>query len=626
MVEQSPRSDKRAAAAVPAGLSATLTILVSAVAIGILYLAAEVIIPIALAVLLSFLLAPAVRWLRRFRVGRVPAVGLTVLLAFLTIFGFSVIVAREGSSLAQELPRYRHNIEEKIRFLPDIVPGSGAIHRTAAMLDEFRKELARSESRNSSTASPVSPSSTPAVEPAKPIPVEIQQPEPGALQVVESVVGPLLRPMAMAGLVLVFVVMMLFEWEDLRDRLLRLAGRGDLHRTTEAMNDTAYLISRYLLRQLVVNAGCGLLLGLGLAVIGIPQAALWGILAALLRFIPYLGIVIAACFPAALAIAIDPGWTMLVWTVALYAGIELVVANLLEPRVYAAGVGLSSVALIAAATFWTWLWGPIGLLLSTPLTVCLAVVGRHVPQLQFLDVMLGNEPVLAPDETLYQRLLANDPEEATEQAETFMDEQPLAAFFDAVAIPALARAQADSERGVLSPERCAVIKEGIRAMLENLCDDVSAIPEHVQSEVENTPSILCLAGRTELDEAAALLLAHLVRAERHVGIGQPTTVDTLVSDDAYTPLFQGPVLVILSLISTDSLARARYLVRRVRRRAPQATILLGLWGLTGDEKATTAATAADIVVFSFADAIRKIEPVPSNLPLPSTTLPQGDLS
>ena len=277
----------------------------------------------------------------------------------------------------------------------------------------------------------------------------------------------------MAGLVIVFVVMILLEREDLRDRLLRLAGRRDLHRTTVAMDDAASRISRYLLRQLVVNVCCGLPIGFGLALIGIPNAALWGIFAALLRFLPYLGIVIAACFPVALAVAVDPGWMLLVWVILLFVGIELVVANLLEPWVYAASTGLSSVALIAAATFWTWLWGPIGLLLSTPLTVCLVVLGRHVPQLEFLDVMLGNEPVLAPDETFYQRLLANDPEEAAEQAEEFLKERSLAEFFDEVAIPALLRAQVDSDDGTLSPERRLMIKEGIRAMLEDLSDDAS---------------------------------------------------------------------------------------------------------------------------------------------------------
>src|SRR6202043_3033102 len=288
------------------------------------------------------------------------------------------------------------------------------------------------------------------------------------------------------GLVIVFVIMiLLLEREDLRDRLLRLAGRRDLHRTPEAMNDAAQRISRYLLSQLVVNISCGLPIGLALTLIGIPNAALWGILVVLLRFIPYLGIVIAAAFPLALAIAVAPDWMLFVWTALLFVGIELVVANLVEPLVYGGSTGLSSVALIAAATFWTWLWGPIGLLLSTPMTVCLVVIGRHVPQLKFLDVILGNEPVLTPVETFYQRILANNPEEATEQAEEFAKNSSLTEFFEEIAIPALARAQADSDRGVLPLEDRATFERAIASMVENLLEDenATAAPEHAEGPI-----------------------------------------------------------------------------------------------------------------------------------------------
>ena len=348
---------------------------------------------------------------------------------------------------------------------PRHVNGPGTWQGTEAIRTEIS---ASAGDRSANSASPA--------EPAKPVPVAIQSPEFGPLQIVQTIVGPLLQPLAMAGLVVVLVVLILLEREDLRDRLLRLAGRRDLHRTTVAMDDAARRISRYLSRQLVVNACCGLPIGFGLALIGIPNAALWAIFAALLRFVPYLGIVIAACFPVALALAVDPGWMLLVWVILLFVAVELVVANLLEPWVYGASTGLSPVALIAAATFWTWLWGPVGLLLSTPLTVCLVVLGRHVPQLQFLDVMLGNQPVLAPDETFYQRLLANDPEEATEQAEEFAKERSLAEFFDEVAVPALIRAQVDSDEGALLPERRLMIKEGIRAILENLSDQATGDP------------------------------------------------------------------------------------------------------------------------------------------------------
>ena len=387
LADQAPEFDGRTGGELPPGIFGMMAVLVTATVIAILYFAREVFVPITLAVLLSFLLAPAVRWLRRLRVGRVIAVGLTVLVAFIAIAGFAAVGVEEGSSLARQLPEYRYNLETKIRALPGMVPGGGVFSRVTNMLRELGTELSKEEKQGTANTAPSAPLT-------KPIPVQIEEPEPGPLQIVQSIIGPLLQPLAAGGLVVVFVIMILLEREDLRDRLLRLAGRHDLHRTTAAMDDAAQRISRYLLSQLIVNISCGLPIGIGLALIGIPNAALWGIMTVLLRFIPYLGIVIAAAFPLCLAIAVAPGWMLLLWTALLFVGIELVVSNIVEPLVYRGTTGLSSVALIAAATFWTWLWGPIGLLLSTPMTVCLVVLGRHVPQLQFLDVLLGNEPVL----------------------------------------------------------------------------------------------------------------------------------------------------------------------------------------------------------------------------------------
>jgi hypothetical protein len=347
--------------------------------------------------------------------------------------------------------------------------------------------------------------------------------------------------------------------------------------------------------------------------IGIPNAALWGIFAALLRFVPYLGIVIAASFPLALALAVDPGWMLLVWVILLFVAVELVVANLLEPWVYGASTGLSPVALIAAATFWTWLWGPVGLLLSTPLTVCLVVLGRHVPQLQFLDVMLGNQPVLAPDETFYQRLLANDPEEATEQAEEFAKERSLAEFFDEVAIPALIRAQVDSDEGALLPERRLIIKEGVRAILENLSDQATGDtpPGHpTPAIIEGIAEVVCIAGRNELDEAAASLLVHLLRSEHSVAIPEALPAEALTSD-RYRAELENASVICLSLISTQSAARARYLIRRLYRRIPRARVLVGFWQLDPGDLVATVETITrpnTAVATSLREAVAKLEP------------------
>jgi predicted PurR-regulated permease PerM len=590
-----------------------MTLLATGLVVAFLYFARDVVVPIALAVLLSFLLAPGVRWLRRWHIGRVPAVALTALIAFLAILGFAAIVVQEISSLAQQIPGYRSNLEAKIHSLPGILPGGGVLRRVTSMMQDLGRELTLSETKISASSSDRSESGISAVEPTKPVPVEIWRPDFGPVQIVQSIVGPLLRPVTMAGLVVVFVVMILLEREDLRDRLLRLAGRRDLHRTTVAMDDAASRISRYLSRQLVVNACCGLPLGFGLVFIGIPNAALWGIFAAALRFLPYLGIVIAAGFPIVLAVAVDPGWMMLAWVVLLFVGVEFVVANLLEPWVFATSTGLSSVALIAAATFWTWLWGPIGLLLSTPLTVCLVVLGRHVPQLEFLDVMLGNQPVLAPDETLYQRLLANDPEEATEQAEEFLKKRSLAEFFDEVAVPALVRAQVDSDDGALSPDRRLMIRDGIRAMLEDLSDDTAADATSrgaTPPKIEGVPRVVCMAGRNELDEAAALLLVHLLRSEYSVAIAEALPAEALTSD-RYRSSLEDATVICLSLVSTQSPARARYLVRRLYRRARGARVLVGLWQLDPGDAAALAATIArpnTTVATSLREAAANLEP------------------
>jgi predicted PurR-regulated permease PerM len=608
VADQPSRAYGRNDSQVSKGLFGILTMLTAGLVVAFLFFARDVIVPITLAVLLSFLLAPAVRWLRHFQIGKLGAVSLTVLVAFLAILGFASVIAQELSSLGQQIPEYRFNLEVKVRSLPGIVPSSGVLHRLISMVQELGRELRQTEAQIS-TADNRSPAGTPSTEPGKPVPVEIQRPEFEPWQIIQSIAGPLLQPLAMAGLVIVFVIMILREWEDLRDRLLRLAGRHDLHRTTVAMDDAAQRIGRYLSRQLLVNACCGVPIGFGLALIGIPNAALWGIFAALLRFLPYLGILIAAGFPVALAVAVDPGWMLLTWVILLFVGVELIVANLLEPWVYAASTGLSSVVLIAAATFWTWLWGPIGLLLSTPMTVCLVVLGRHVPQLEFLGVLLGNEPVLAPDETFYQRLLANDPEEATEQAEEFAKERSLAEFFDEVALPALIRAQGDSDEGTLSAERRLMIKEGVRTMLEDLADDAAPEPS-ARSTIEGAPGIVCIAGPNELDEAAASLLVHLLRAEHSVRITEALPADGLVSD-RYRSSLQDAAVICLSLISTRSPARARYLVRRVSRRMPRARVLVGLWGIDPSELAATIATFAQhdtAVATSLRDAIATIEP------------------
>jgi hypothetical protein len=326
------------------------------------------------------------------------------------------------------------------------------------------------------------------------------------------------------------------------------------------------------------------------------------VLGIITRFIPYIGGPLTAIVPCMLAIAVDPGWSKLLWTVALFAVIETFTANIVEPWVYARSTGLSAVAIVAAAAFWTWLWGTVGLLLATPLTVCLVVLGRYVPQLHFLDVLLGNEPVLSPPERFYQRLLARDPEEATEEAEAYGRVHSLEAFFDDVAIPALAMAQADSDRGVLPAPRRAAVAAGLATVLDNLAEDGQ--PE----EGRHREPIVCLAGRNEIDLAAAWLLQHLLRRRGHmVQVFSPDALTTFNLDRL--PLRNAPV-VCLSLLSAGSSARVQYLVRRVRRRARHARLLIGFWGQDRARLAETdptLTTIADAIATSLAEAVAEIE-------------------
>jgi predicted PurR-regulated permease PerM len=509
------------------------------------------------------------------------------------ILGFGAAIGDEAVGLVRDLPQYETNIAAKIHSLNDGLPGAGVLGRAGRVVRDLAGELPWA----------AGPGSLAGGAPA-PVAVVISSHEPASFQILRNVVGPILSPLASAGLVALFVVLFLLKREDLRDRVLRLAGARDLNRTTAAMNEAAERVSKYLLAQFGVGICYGVPVGIGLALIGIPNALLWGMLGVGLRFMPYLGGPLTAVLPVLLAIAVAPGWGVLLWTVLLFAGIEAIVANIVEPWAYSRTTGLSAVAVVIAAVFWTWLWGMVGLLLATPLTVCLVVLGRYVPQLQFLDILLGNRPVLSPQETLYQRLLAHDPEEATEQAEDFARQHSLEAFFDEVAIPALALAQADSDRGALSAHRRAIIAEGFATMLDNLAEDGVGEPN---DDAAAGPLIACVAGRNELDLAAAWLLERLLQLRGYrTAVFSPDALSTLNLDRL--PL-RGVAVVCLSLLSTSSAARARYLVRRIRREARRAHLLIGCWGVRGADfstEAAVAATAVDQVVTSLAAAVADI--------------------
>jgi predicted PurR-regulated permease PerM len=586
------------------GLQALLAVVVGVVAVAALYLGREVLVPITLAVLLSFVLAPVVDLLRRLWLGRIPAVLLAVLLALGAILFVGGLIGAQVAGLARDAPSYAATIERKVSAVRAYTVG-----RFSEVMDSFGRDLGHG---GAGTAAPAAaPQAPPPSEEPRPMPVEVRQPAASPLEIAERVLAPVLHPLATTGIVLVVAIFVLLQREDLRDRLIRLAGATDLHRTTTALDDAARRLSRYFLFQLGLNTAFGCLICAGLYAIGVPSPILWGIVAALLRFVPYIGAPLAAALPMALAAAVDPGWSMAVWTAALFLVAEPLMGHVVEPMVYGHSTGLSPVSVIVSAIFWGWLWGPVGLILSTPLTLCLVVLGRHVERLEFLDILLGDRPALTPVESFYQRMLAGDPDEALDQAELLLKERSLSSYYDEVALKGLQLAASDASRGVLPPERLEVVKEAVRSLVADLSghddEDPSATGEATAGNAdmpslaeralpkEPPPSgdappadalppewrseraILCIAGRGTLDEAASAMLAQVLG--KH-GLGAAVVPHEAVARGRVNALdASGVAMVCVSYLEiSGNPAHLRYLLRRLRQRLPSgAPILVGLW-------------------------------------------------
>ena len=583
-------------------------------AIGVLYLGRDIFIPFALAIMLSFALAPLVNGLRRLKVPRIAAVVFTVLFAFAVIGGISVLVGTQLFQLAEKLPTYQDTIRNKIRAIQSSSQDGGVVDKVTTAIKDLSKEISSPDKGPNPTVA----TSDSGKEPNPPVRVTVEQPAAQPLEILQTVVGPLLAPLATAGIVIVFVIFVLLERNDLRDRFIKLAGAGDLQKSTEALNDAARRVSRYLLMQLVVNLTYGIPIGVGLYFIGVPNALLWGLLATVLRFIPYLGPFLAALFPLALAFAVDPGWTMFLWVIGLFLTAELISNNFVEPWLYGASTGLSSLAIITAAIFWTVLWGPVGLFLSTPLTVCIVVIGRYVPRLEFLGVLLGNDPVLAPEERFYQRLLSGNVEEAVEIAEDYVDETSSREFYDAVAIPALRLAENDRQRSasdvsyrrVVADTALAVVREVGEHVLENKpAADAGKVADKDADQTSPSTSftVLCVAGRTELDLAASNMVAQVL--EEH-GIAAKTLPPISVSQNTIGQLdLSGVEVVCLSYVHPQPEVFARYVCRRLKRRAPKVKTIVCFWNTppsTTETPEITTEKIADAAVVSLESAVNQI--------------------
>ena len=549
-----------------------LTAMAAVMVVGVLYVGRDIFVPFALAVLLGFILDPLVTRLRRWRLPRSLAVVLVMLCTVLLLGGTSLFVGAQVVQLSKNLPTYQSTIQGKLRALRqglvgqagnalggrDMLQGaSRMLDVVGGELDATRRALDQASHRNTTA----------------PTRVQIEPAPRSAVQAAADLIEPVLAPLGTAGIVLVFVVFILLERTDMRDRLLRLVG-GDLHRTTDALGEAGDRVSRYLTMQLLVNASYGVPMALGLWLIGVPGALLWGLVAALMRFVPYVGPVIAAVFPLLLAFAVDPGWQMLLATLALVLTLELISNNLIEPWLYGASTGLSAVSIIVSAVFWTALWGPIGLILATPLTVCLAVLGRHLPQLAWLDVLLGNAPVFDPPTRLYQRLLAGDVEEAIELATDQVRAQSLTQFYSDTAVPALRLAANDHIR-LASVEHRHRLATGMAALLQDLRDEhpsAAALPAGA--------SVLCIGARWEMDTLAAEMLAHaLGQAGVHAHVLPPSAV---TAQQIGTLDLTGVQAVCLSAFSQTPQAQLRYLARRLLRRQPGLHIVAGLWSAPPD--------------------------------------------
>ncbi len=532
----------------------------AAAIIAALYLGSDVFIPLALSILISFALAPIVTRLRRLHLGRIPSVLIVVVAALAFLAAFAWLLVTQAINLAQSLPQHEMNLRHKIQALEPGSGTSGMFDRTADMLRRMSEELEQATGQRPPAGAGSLEDGTVA---RRPIPVEVHEPPASPLASLLGVAGFLAEPLATAGIMLLFVVFVLLQREDLRDRFIRLFGSTDVHRTTQAMSDATERIGRYLLMQLMMNLLYGTSFGIGLYLIGVPNALLWGLIGVVLRFIPFVGAPISVLFPLALSLAVDTGWTMPLLVVLLFVGIEMLLAYGLEPLLFGSTTGLSPAAVVIVTVFWTVLWGPVGLLLATPLTACLVVIGRYVPQLHFLEVAFGNREVLSPPVKVYQRLLADDAEEAAEVAEEYEEKNGLAKLYGDLLLPVLVMIDQDRQRGALDRRRQKAIAEDI----------VEIADEAFEGSAATGPAVACLPSRSGLDLAGASLAANLLQDAGYAAATVP--LGEVARDEA-----RRPRVVCISQLNGAMLVHARRLTRRLRAQIGDgAPIVLGLWNV-----------------------------------------------
>jgi predicted PurR-regulated permease PerM len=556
--------------------------------IAILYWAQELLVPIAIAVLLTFVLNPVVSALESLRLGRVIAVTISVAFAFSILLGVSWVIARQLAGLANELPQYRINIRKKIADLRDLKKG-GALEQVEETVTEVKEELKKKEAGAKESSSRQ---------------VVVAAAEESAFWPIPLATGPMAERLAAIGLAIALVIFMLIQREELRNRLIRILGYSHLTVTIKALEEAGQRISHYLLAQFLINTGFGIAAGAVLFLIGVPYAMLWGFMAILLRFIPYVGPWLAAIMPTALSLAYFPGWITPLMVVGAFVILELTTNLLLEPLFYGESAGVSEIAVLIMAAFWTWLWGPVGLVLATPLTVCLVVFSKYVPEMTFITVLLSDAPALEPHINYYQRMLAEDQDEGEEIVQEYLSNHSPAELYDRVLIPALSRAKQDRRHNQLTERDERAVYDGTRAILEELeIEQKEATSPELQFEFAksgslaapaNLEQILAFPADGKADEMA-LLTFEKILDPRHPKM-DVVSADMLAAEMVSLVEQKQPRLVCIGAIAPGGLAHARYLCKRIRARRPQIRILVGRWGFDANlenSRATLTSAGAD---------------------------------
>ncbi len=573
-----------------------------ALIVAILARAQTILVPLALALVVAFALGPPVKRLER-ALGRGAAVALVVLLALGAVSGFGFLIKRQLVDLSTQMTKYSDSIRQKLVILRGS-EGSG-LGGLAKNVDRVVRDLDERVAANQGAR-----------------PVRVVPAEATAVERIENTLAPLLEPLGRSVVVLVLVIFFLVKREDLRDRFIRLLGRGNVTLTTRTLDEAGHRISRFLVHQSAINAGFGIVVALGLYWIGIPNASLWGFVAAVLRFVPFVGTLLAVVLPGALAFAQFAGWWQVLATLGLFLGLDLLAAYVVEPVVIGAKTGVSSMAMLVSAIFWSWLWGPVGLVLSTPLTVCLAVLGKQVPRLSYLAVLLGDEPALEDDLVLYQRLLSGDEDEAQDILDRRFRTMTRGQVFDQVVIPALLLADRDRARNEISEADHQYVLRTIRAMVDAVPDAAGGETGTAMRRTDGAPQgngapagesphrtqrVLGVSARSMTDETLWGMLAQLF---------DPLSVQLESVGSAYlgthvTPVGENePDLVCVISVPPGGLAQARYICRRLRAKLPQTPILVIRPGVqaNGKESALKLTTdGATLVCFTLEDTRTAVE-------------------